>query len=112
MKGERLGEFEELLLLCVRQLGDEAHAPAIQELLAESAGREVTLGAIYSALDRTQRKGFADSWLGDPTPERGGRAKRHWAVTADGEGALREAREVRTRLWGEDAPGWAPEAAP
>lgn len=105
MKGERLGEFEELLLLCVRQLGDdEAHAPAIQELLAETAGREVTLGAIYSALDRSQRKGMADSWLGEPTPERGGRAKRHYTVTPEGEDALREAREVRTRLWAADAP--------
>jgi len=99
MKGERLGEFEELVLLCVRQLGADAHGAAIQARLAESAAREVTLGAIYAALDRTQRKGLADSWLGEPTPERGGRAKRHYAVTADGEAALEESRQVRERLW-------------
>lgn len=104
MKGERLGELEEVLLLCVRQLGDEAHAPAIQELLAESAGREITLGAIYAALDRSQRKGMADSRMGEPTAERGGRAKRHWSVTQEGEEALRHAREVRTRLWAGEGP--------
>lgn len=99
MKGERLGEFEELVLLCVRRLGDDAHGVGIQSALAESAGREVTLGAIYSALDRSQRKGLADSWLGEPTAVRGGRAKRHYAVTPRGEEALRESRDIREGLW-------------
>jgi PadR family transcriptional regulator len=99
MKGERLGEFEELVLLCVRQLGHDAHGVAIQERLSESGGREVTLGAIYAALDRAQRKGLADSWLGEPTAIRGGRAKRHYAVTSEGEDALRESRRVRELLW-------------
>ncbi|HSM06103.1 MAG TPA: helix-turn-helix transcriptional regulator [Longimicrobiales bacterium] len=100
MKGERLGEFEELVLLCVRRLGDEeAYGAGIQEALAEQGGREVTLGAIYAALDRTQRKGFTESWLAKPTAKRGGRAKRHYRVTTEGEGALRESRDVRERLW-------------
>jgi PadR family transcriptional regulator PadR len=99
MKGERLGEFEELVLLCVRQLGAEAHGSGIQGLLAEAAGREVTLGAIYAALDRAQRKALVESWLGEPTPSRGGRAKRHYAVTSAGESALRKSRLVRERLW-------------
>ena len=99
MKGERLGEFEELVLLCVRQLGAEAHGSGIQSLLAEAAGREVTLGAIYAALDRAQRKALAKSWLGEPTASRGGRAKRHYAVTPAGESALRKSRLVRERLW-------------
>ena len=85
MKGERMGEFEELVLLCVRQLGDDAHGAALQSLLAERGNREVTLGAIYAALDRAQRKGLADSWLGEPTATRGGRAKRHYAVTPEGD---------------------------
>jgi len=101
MKGERLGEFEELVLLAVRQLGDEAHGPSVQELLARQAGREVTLGAIYAALDRAQRKGLADSWLGEPTAVRGGRAKRHYAVTPEGVAALEESRRVRDLLWAE-----------
>ncbi len=99
MKGERLGEFEELVLLCVRGLGEVAHGAAIQEALAEGAGREVTLGAIYAALDRTQRKGFVDSWLGEPTPVRGGRAKRHYAVTEAGIHVLEESRRIRETLW-------------
>lgn len=105
MKGERLGEFEELVLLCVRQLGDDAHGASVQALLAERGDREVTLGAIYAGLDRAQRKGLAESWLGEPTATRGGRAKRHYAVTAEGEDALRESRRIRELLWSE------PEAA-
>lgn len=99
MKGERLGEFEELILLCVRQLGEDSNGSTIQNLLATVAGREVTLGAIYAALDRSQRKGLAESWLGQPTSSRGGRAKRHYAVTTLGEAQLRESRLIRDRLW-------------
>lgn len=99
MKGERLGEFEELVLLAVRQLADDAHGAAVQEMLALSAGRDVTLGAIYAALDRAQRKGLSDSWLGEPTAVRGGRAKRHYRVTPLGEAALEESRRVRELLW-------------
>lgn len=99
MKGERLGEFEELVLLCVRRLGDAGYGAAIQDELVASAGREATLGAIYAALDRMVRKGFVSSWLGEPSPERGGRAKRHYAVEPAGEVALRESRKVRERLW-------------
>jgi DNA-binding PadR family transcriptional regulator len=101
VKGERMGEFEELVLLSVRQLGEEAHGVGVQTLLAGTTGREVTLGAIYSALDRAQRKGMADSWLGEPTSVRGGRAKRHYRVTEAGEEALRESRRVRDLLWAE-----------
>jgi DNA-binding PadR family transcriptional regulator len=99
MKGKRLGEFEELVLLCVRQLDTEAHGSGIQALLAEVAGREVTLGAIYAALDRIQRKGLADSWMGEPSAHRGGKARRLYAVTPQGEAALRESRLIRERLW-------------
>jgi DNA-binding PadR family transcriptional regulator len=99
MKGERLGEFEELVMLCVRQLGEGAHGAAILQLLATGAGREATLGAIYTALDRAQKKGFVRSWLGEPTAVRGGRAKRHYALTRSGEVALNESRSVRERLW-------------
>jgi PadR family transcriptional regulator PadR len=99
VKGERLAEFEELVLLCVRQLGEEANVPEIQTQLAERAGREVTLGAIYSALDRAQRKGFTDSWMGEPTAVQGGRRKRHYCLTDQGESALLESRRIREELW-------------
>jgi DNA-binding PadR family transcriptional regulator len=59
----------------------------------------VTLGAIYAALDRLQRKGLAESWMGDPASRRGGKARRHYAVTPAGEEALRESRLIRERLW-------------
>lgn len=104
MKGERIGEFEELVLLCVRQLGEVANGVTIQGLLAANAEREVTLGAIYAALDRAHRKGLADSWLADPTPVPGGRAKRHYRLTAAGEQAIEESRRVRELLWS-GAPG-------
>jgi len=99
MKGERLGEFEELVLLAVRRLGEESHGAGIQAVLGEQARRDVTLGAIYAALDRAQRKGLADSWLGEPTAVRGGRAKRHYRLTREGEAALEESRRVRELLW-------------
>lgn len=103
VKGERLGEFEELVLLCVRRLGDQAHGSAVQALLEDNANRHVTLGAIYAALDRAQRKGLIDSWLGEPSAVRGGRAKRYYAVTPQGESALRESRKIRERLWAQAA---------
>lgn len=105
MKGERIGEFEELVLLCVRQLGEEANGVTIQGLLAADAGRDVTLGAIYAALDRAHRKGLADSWLADPTPVPGGRAKRHYRLTAAGARAIEESRRVRELLWSGAAGG-------
>lgn len=100
MKGDHLGEFEELVLLAVRGLGAlRATGAAIQEVLEEQAGRRVSLGAIYAALDRGERKGLVDSWLGEPLPEPGGRRRRHYAVTEEGESAVRESRRVRESLW-------------
>jgi DNA-binding PadR family transcriptional regulator len=99
MKGERLGEFEEMVLLCVRRLGGEAHGVNLQEMLLREAGRRAALGAIYAALDRVERKGLVRSWLGEPTPVRGGRRKRHYGLTRVGEYALAESRRVREALW-------------
>ncbi len=100
MKGDRLGEFEELVLLCVRSLGPErAWANEIQDALARDAQREVTLGAIYSALDRAHRKGLADSWLADPPAGAPGRARRHYRLTDEGVEALETSRQVREALW-------------
>lgn len=99
MKGDKIGEFEEIVLLCVRTLGDEAHGVNIQELLLRSAGRRSALGAIYAALDRSERKGLVRSWLGASSPVRGGRRKRHYALTRVGEYAVSESRRVREALW-------------
>ena len=99
MKGSRIGEFEEVVLLCVRRLGDGATVVAIKELLAHAAGRTASLGAIYSALDRAERKGLVLSRVSDPPPAVGGRARRSYVLSPNGETAVRESRRVRESLW-------------
>ena len=99
MKGERLGEFEEFVLLSIRTYRDAASGLSIQESLQRDARRSASLGAIYTALDRLERKGFVESWLGDPTPIRGGRRRRMYQLTKDGSGALAESRKIREVMW-------------
>jgi len=98
MTGERLGEFEEMVLLATMSLGDEAYGAAIQQHLEDVAGRPATIGAVYSALDRLERKGYLTSWVGGATEERGGRRKRFFEVTEAGEEALDAARPARDAL--------------
>ncbi len=94
-----LGEMELLVLLAVLRLEDQAYGvPIAQELLA-LAGRDVALGSIYAALDRLEQKGLVLSSLGDPTPERGGRAKRYFRLTPAGLQAVRDTRAALTTLW-------------
>jgi DNA-binding PadR family transcriptional regulator len=99
MNGLNLREFEELVLLSVRLIGDEASGATIQQVLDDEAGRAVSLGAIYTALDRLARKGLVESWLGEPTPVRGGRRKRHYRLTQGGLHQLMEIRETRNNMW-------------
>jgi DNA-binding PadR family transcriptional regulator len=90
--GERdLGRFDHLLLLAVMRLGDEAYGMTIRRELAERTGRDVASGAIYTALARLETRGYVRSRLGEPTPERGGRAKRFYRVLAAGEKAIERA---------------------
>ncbi|MBT8396793.1 MAG: PadR family transcriptional regulator [Gemmatimonadetes bacterium] len=99
MGGSRLREFEELVLLSVLIATPDAHGPSLQGVLAEEAGREVSLGAIYTALERLGRKGLVRSEMGDPTPVRGGRRKRHYQLTDEGLVHVREVRRVREQMW-------------
>ena len=99
MKGGRLGEFEELTLLAVLALGETAYGIAVQDAIEREAGREVTLGAVYAALERMERKGLVRSTLSEPTAARGGKRRRMFAVTAAGLAAVRETRRVREALW-------------
>ena len=94
-----LGEMELMVLLALVRLGDDAYGVPISKELLNLAGREVALGSVYAALDRLQEKGFVTSLLGDPTPERGGRAKRYFRVTRAGLRALRMTRTALTNLW-------------
>ena len=104
MSQNRLREFEELVLLSVLIASPDAYGAALQEVLAEEAGREVSLGAIYTALDRLDRKGLVISQLGEPTPVRGGKRKRHYDLTPEGLEHVREARRVRERMWDKISP--------
>lgn len=99
MRGSNLREFEELVLLSVRMNGEAASGATIQQVLDAEAGRAVSLGAIYTALDRLARKGLVESWLGEPTPVRGGRRKRHYRLTLAGLEELSEIREIRNSMW-------------
>ncbi len=93
-----LGELEQLLLLVVLRLGDDAYANPIGEALA-AAGRRIARGALYTALGRLEVKGCLRSTMGEPLPERGGRARRYFSVTPTGLRALRQSRRVLLGLW-------------
>ena len=99
MKGDRVGEFEELTLLAVRALEDAAYAVSVQEFTEREAGRDVSMGAVYASLDRLERKGFVHSAFGEATPERGGKRKRFFHVTPLGLQTLRDLRRVREGIW-------------
>jgi DNA-binding PadR family transcriptional regulator len=97
--GDRdLGRFDHLLLLAVMRLGDEAYGMTILREHAAHTGREIAAGAIYTALARLETRGYVRSRLGDPTPERGGRAKRFYRVLAAGEKAVARAEAAFAAL--------------
>lgn len=99
MKGTHLGEFEELVLLCVCNLSDGAYGLAIRRLLGEEVGRSASIGAIYAALERLEGKGYVTSQMSDPTAVRGGRRKRLYQPTSAGLETLIAQRQMRTQLW-------------
>jgi PadR family transcriptional regulator, regulatory protein PadR len=94
-----LGELEQLILLAVLQVGEDAYATPILDVLRQRARRPTSRGALYTVLDRLEQKGLVSSWLGEPLAERGGRPRRHVQVTAAGLSALREARRTLFELW-------------
>lgn len=95
MKGSYLGEFQELVLLAILSLEEGAYGVAIQVKIKEVANRDITRGALHSALSRLEEKGFLNSHFGEATQERGGRRKRIYTITASGQEALREAEMIR-----------------
>jgi DNA-binding PadR family transcriptional regulator len=94
-----LGEFELMLLLAVIHLGDEAYGVPISRELEAHRGKDVAVGSVYAALERLEAKGLVSSSLGEPTPERGGKAKRYFRITKEGLRQVGETRRVLTRLW-------------
>jgi PadR family transcriptional regulator, regulatory protein PadR len=93
-----LGEFEQLLLLALIQLEDDAYGARIRMLIEERAGRTVSPGAIYTALDRLEQRGLVASRLGDPTPQRGGKRKRFYWLQPEGAELLRRSHAALARM--------------
>jgi len=98
-KEKFLGEFEQMTMLALIQLGSDAYGAKIRQLLHSEVNRNVAIGAIYSTLERLEKKGMVTSQLGEATAERGGRAKRFFNVTSQGQVALKRARTAMDRLW-------------
>lgn len=93
-----LGEFEQIVLLTILRLGENAYGVTIRAEITACTGREPAPGALYNTLDRMEEKGLVQSQLGDPTPQRGGRAKRYFTVTRRGRVAVISAQRSYHRL--------------
>ena len=98
-KGGYLGEFEQLVMLAVLRLGNEAYGMTVRRELEATARRGVTIGSVYGTLERLEEKGLMSSWRGDPDPVRGGRSRRYFRVEREGEMALAVARDMMGRMW-------------
>ncbi len=103
-KNTYLGEFEEIVLLAVARLGNNAYGVTIRQTVEDVARRSTSIGAIYTTLERLEEKGFVSSRQGESTPERGGRAKRYFKIEGAGVRALDDAEQVRNRLRGQLQP--------
>jgi PadR family transcriptional regulator PadR len=97
-KPSQLGEFEQVVLLAILRLKDEAYGASIRGEIANCTRREPSSGALYTTLDRLEEKGLITSWFGDPSPQRGGRPKRHLQVTKQGVEAVARAQRSYQRL--------------
>jgi len=99
-KGDNLGEFEQLILAALLMLGENAYGMTIHERVEKLAAgvRSVSLGSVYTTLDRLEQKGYVKSWFGDPTPERGGRSKRFFEITGAGAKALKSSAKLAANI--------------
>jgi DNA-binding PadR family transcriptional regulator len=107
MQPPSLGEFELAVLLSLTTL-DDAYGAAIRREVSRRLGRDCTVGAVYTTLQRLQDKGLITSWTSDPTPVRGGRARRCYRSTPAGDKSLSAARETQQRLWKGVRRDWSP----
>jgi PadR family transcriptional regulator, regulatory protein PadR len=99
MKGTNLGEFEELVLLTIAALVNDAYSVAICDELEKHTGRSAKLGVVHAVLNRLEDKGLVKSKLGEATSTRGGKRKRYYTITSAGKAALVKAKELRDQLW-------------
>ena len=98
MDRDHLGGFEHVVILALMRLGEEAYGVPVRQEIEARTGREVSIGAVYATLDRLEAKGYVKSHLGEPTPERGGRSKRFFRVTAQGRMAVNRTHHALARL--------------
>jgi PadR family transcriptional regulator, regulatory protein PadR len=98
-KREYLGNFELMVMLALMRFRGDAYGVPISREIEASIGREVAIGSVYATLERLESKGLVSSELGEPTPERGGRAKRYFHITAKGLREVRETRWALRKLW-------------
>ncbi len=96
---EHLGEFEQIALLAVLRLGQNAYGVPVRREIESRTGRSVTVGALYRTLDRLEEKGYVTSWFSDPVPERGGRSKRYFRVEPLGIRALDVSHRELMAMW-------------
>jgi DNA-binding PadR family transcriptional regulator len=99
MPYDALGEFEQSLLLAIAHLGDGAYGVTIRREIEKRTRRDIAVGALYTSLARLERKGYVRSTMSESTPQRGGRAKRHFVMTRAGAAALRQSRDRLARMW-------------
>jgi DNA-binding PadR family transcriptional regulator len=100
-----LGEFEYLLITAAATLGENAYGAAMREAIVSATGRNCSIGALYTTLDRLEAKGLVRTWMGEGTPQRGGRSKRMVCVTRNGTAAARSFYETMIRI--SDRAPWA-----
>jgi len=100
MARDTLGTFEYQILSVLLRNPRDAYGATLQERIEETTGRDVSIGALYTTLDRLERKGMVSSWWGEPTAERGGRRKRYYRIEASGEDAVERTEAIHSRFCG------------
>ncbi len=98
-KEPKLGEFEQFVLLAILRLGENAYGTTVRQTLKDLVGRDVSIGALYATVERLKEKNLITSKQGDPTPERGGRAKNYLQVTVVGRRLLARSRQNLSIMW-------------
>jgi len=101
MARDTLGPFEHTILAVLLRQPRDAYGATLQERITEATGRDVSVGALYTTLDRLERKGLVTSWWGEATPERGGRRKRYYKIEASGVDAVRRTEALHARVTGD-----------
>ena len=97
-KGDFLAEFELYLMLALSRLRDDAYGVTVRREIEERTGRPVSIGAVYATLKRLEAKGLVRHWISDPLPSQGGRARKYFQLTRDGERVLKHSAEMMTRM--------------